>query len=144
MLIVLVTIFLLVEIPMAIATLIHVLSNLGLFEGESHLHYLKLIIILCNFIIMLSFPLNFAIYCGMSAQFRNTFKSLLIDNVPGCHSLLARATDEEATQEEAEPTTQAPANVHRMGPSRNGTPTTAMPMAAMDTNPRNGSKIQNF
>ena len=25
---------------------------------------------------MLSFPLNFAIYCGMSAQFRNTFKAL--------------------------------------------------------------------
>lgn len=78
MLIVVVTVFLMVEIPMATATLIHVLSNMSVisFAMESY-KYLKITILLSNFIIMLSFPLNFAIYCGMSRQFRVTFKDLL-------------------------------------------------------------------
>ena len=81
MLIVVVSVFLLVEIQMAIATLVHLLVNMRViqFEGDSHLPYTQLTVLLCNFFIMLSFPLNFAIYCGMSAQFRNTFKTLLVD-----------------------------------------------------------------
>lgn len=65
---------------MALATLVHLLANMEVihFEGDSHRLYLQLTILLVNFIIMLSFPLNFAIYCGMSAQFRNTFKSLFL------------------------------------------------------------------
>lgn len=78
MLIVVVSVFLMVEIPMAIVTLVHMLANLSIiqFEGDSHQHYLNITVLICNFIIMLSFPLNFAIYCVMSAQFRNTFFSL--------------------------------------------------------------------
>ncbi len=48
------------------------------FEGDSHRPFTQITVLLVNFIIMLSFPLNFAIYCGMSAQFRNTFKALFV------------------------------------------------------------------
>ncbi|CAG2169880.1 unnamed protein product, partial [Oppiella nova] len=79
MLIVVVTVFLMVEIPMAVATLIHILANMSIisFANESY-KYLKITILVSNFIIMLSFPLNFAIYCGMSAKFRITFNELVI------------------------------------------------------------------
>jgi hypothetical protein len=77
MLIVVVTVFLMVEIPMACATLIHMLANMSLIPFvDEYYKYLKITILLTNFIIMLSFPLNFAIYCGMSQQFRHTFKQL--------------------------------------------------------------------
>jgi len=68
-----------VEIPMAIATFIHVLANVEIipFADESYT-YLKITVLVTNFIIMLSFPLNFAIYCGMSRQFRETFKELFV------------------------------------------------------------------
>ncbi|XP_017491262.1 PREDICTED: sex peptide receptor-like, partial [Rhagoletis zephyria] len=80
MLIVVVSVFLCVEIPMAIATIIHLLVNMEIitFEGDSHRPFTQITVLLVNFIIMLSFPLNFAIYCGMSAQFRNTFKALFV------------------------------------------------------------------
>jgi hypothetical protein len=82
MLIVVVTIFLMVEIPMAVATLIHVLASMSIipFAQESY-KYLKITILISNFIIMLSFPLNFAIYCGMSRQFRVTFNELFVKKV---------------------------------------------------------------
>lgn len=65
---------------MAIATIIHLLVNMEIlqFEGDSHRPFTQITVLLVNFIIMLSFPLNFAIYCGMSAQFRNTFKALFV------------------------------------------------------------------
>jgi len=82
MLIVVVTVFLMVEIPMAVATLTHVLASLSIipFAQENYI-YLKITILISNFIIMLSFPLNFAIYCGMSRQFRVTFRELFIKKV---------------------------------------------------------------
>ena len=82
MLIVVVTIFLMVEIPLAVTTLIHVLANMSLigFADESY-RYLQLTLIITNFIIMLSFPLNFAIYCGMSQQFRTTFYQLFVQKL---------------------------------------------------------------
>jgi len=65
---------------MAIATMVHLFANMDIihFEGDSHRLYLQLTILLVNFLIMLSFPLNFAIYCMMNAQFRNTLKSLFV------------------------------------------------------------------
>jgi hypothetical protein len=82
MLIVVVTVFLMVEIPMAVATLIHVLASMSIipFAQEGY-KYLKITILISNFIIMLSFPLNFAIYCGMSRQFRVTFNELFVKKV---------------------------------------------------------------
>ncbi|KAK3735028.1 hypothetical protein RRG08_001819 [Elysia crispata] len=37
----------------------------------------EILSLLSNFFILLSYPLNFFIYCGMSKQFRTTFKSLI-------------------------------------------------------------------
>ena len=80
--IVVVTVFLMVEIPMAVATLIHVLANTSIIPfPEENFKYLKLTVLITNFIIMLSFPLNFAIYCGMSRQFRETFSQLFIKKI---------------------------------------------------------------
>ena len=42
------------------------------------MNYAKTVI---NFLIILSYPLNFGIYCGMSRQFRETFKELFITPV---------------------------------------------------------------
>ena len=36
------------------------------------------LVLFTNFFIILSYPINFAIYCGMSRQFRETFKELFI------------------------------------------------------------------
>ncbi|CAG2169879.1 unnamed protein product [Oppiella nova] len=98
MLMVVVTVFLMVEIPMAVATLIHVLANTAIIPfPDENFKYLKITILITNFIIMLSFPLNFAIYCGMSRQFRETFSQLFIkklrDQVQGSKSAVTTATN---------------------------------------------------
>ncbi|CAG2105765.1 unnamed protein product [Medioppia subpectinata] len=98
MLIVVVTVFLMVEFPMAVATLIHVLANTAIIPfPEENFKYLKITVLITNFIIMLSFPLNFAIYCGMSRQFRETFSQLFIkklrDQVQGSKSAVTTATN---------------------------------------------------
>ena len=128
MLIVVVSVFLLVEIPMAIATLIHLLVNLGIihFQDDSHLPYTKLTILLCNFIIMLSFPLNFAIYCGMSAQFRNTFKALFASNLfsqwhSGSQSILPQDNNTVSLAIVGDGASTVPANVRRTSSAANKT-----------------------
>ncbi|GJQ79651.1 SPR [Trypoxylus dichotomus] len=77
MLIVVVTVFLIVEIPLAVVTLLHVLSSSVLSEFLDY-HIAHILILFSNFFIILSYPINFAIYCGMSRQFRETFKELFI------------------------------------------------------------------
>lgn len=77
MLIVVVTVFLIVEIPLAVVTLLHVLSSL-VFKEFLNYHIANVFILFTNFFIILSYPINFAIYCGMSRQFRETFKELFI------------------------------------------------------------------
>nr|ATQ64327.1 B-type allatostatin receptor [Megabalanus volcano] len=79
MLIVVVTAFLIVEIPMAIFTCLHIVENLlgnevVLLDPDSR----QALVVIINFIISLSYPINFAIYCGMSRQFRETFSDLFI------------------------------------------------------------------
>ena len=67
--------FLLVEFPLAILIIIFIVQNT--FEInliESHVSLVASLII--NLFIMLSYPLNFFIYCGMSRQFRQTFIDL--------------------------------------------------------------------
>ena len=76
MLIVVVSVFLLVEIPLAIATSLHVMAALDLINVNYD--YLNMCILFTNFFIVLSYPLNFAIYCGMSKQFRETFTQLFM------------------------------------------------------------------
>ncbi|XP_067006765.1 sex peptide receptor [Anabrus simplex] len=76
MLIVVVTVFLLVEIPLAVVTVLHIYSN----SIQEILDYsvANILILFTNFFIIVSYPINFAIYCGMSRQFRETFKELFI------------------------------------------------------------------
>ena len=68
-------VFLAVELPLGVITILHIASS----TIHEFLDYsvVKPIIIFINLCICLSYPLNFGIYCGMSQQFRDTFKQLL-------------------------------------------------------------------
>lgn len=74
MLIVVVTVFLIVEIPLAVITALHIVSSLVI----EFLNYgvANLFILFANIFLIFSYPINFGIYCGMSRQFRETFKEL--------------------------------------------------------------------
>jgi hypothetical protein len=76
MLIVVVTVFLLVETPLAVVTVLHIISS----TITEILDYsiANVLILFTNFFIIVSYPINFAIYCGMSRQFRETFKDLFV------------------------------------------------------------------
>lgn len=76
MLIVVVTVFLAVEIPLAVITVLHIISS-GITEILDY-NIANVLILFSNFFIIVSYPINFAIYCGMSRQFRETFKELFI------------------------------------------------------------------
>lgn len=76
MLIVVVTVFLLVEVPLAVLTILHIISS-SIIEFLDY-HVVNICILFSNFFIIVSYPINFAIYCGMSRQFRETFKDLFI------------------------------------------------------------------
>lgn len=76
MLIVVVTVFLIVEIPLAVITALHIISTL-LIQFLDY-NVANSFILFANFFLIVSYPINFAIYCGMSRQFRETFKELFI------------------------------------------------------------------
>lgn len=77
MLIVIVSVFLLLEIPITFTTILHLIQNTLLVTLLDY-NILNTIILVTNFFIILSYPINFAIYCGMSRQFRQTFSQLFI------------------------------------------------------------------
>lgn len=79
MLIVVVTVFLIVEIPLAVVTILHIISSS--VQEILDYHIANVLVVFINFFIILSYPINFAIYCGMSRQFRETFKELFIRGV---------------------------------------------------------------
>ena len=75
MLVVVVGAFLLVEFPLALLLIVMIVDNtfdLSLLD-ENAMHIAPMLI---NLFILLSYPINFFIYCGMSRQFRETFKGL--------------------------------------------------------------------
>ncbi|XP_045209597.1 sex peptide receptor-like [Mercenaria mercenaria] len=75
MLVAVVGLFLLVEFPLGIIMTLYVTDNtfdLKLFSENVY----SIMTSMSNFFILLSYPLNFFIYCGMSRQFRETFKRL--------------------------------------------------------------------
>nr|CAD7585973.1 unnamed protein product [Timema genevievae] len=76
MLIVVVTVFLLVEIPLAVVTTLHIISS-SITEILDY-SIANVLVLFTNFFIIVSYPINFAIYCGMSRQFRETFKELFV------------------------------------------------------------------
>merc|ERR1719412_747277 len=88
MLIVVIAVFLAVELPLSTMAALHTISS---SMGEDFLDYnlVSNIILFINVIICLSYPLNFAIYCGMSRQFRTTFREVIINPVINFFSLCA-------------------------------------------------------
>uniref|UniRef100_A0A182JY91 G-protein coupled receptors family 1 profile domain-containing protein n=1 Tax=Anopheles christyi TaxID=43041 RepID=A0A182JY91_9DIPT len=78
MLIVVVTVFLVVEIPLGVITALHIISSL-MYEFLDY-YVANLFILFANFFLIVSYPINFAIYCGMSRQFRETFKGIFIQS----------------------------------------------------------------
>jgi len=74
-----VTLFLIVEVPMAIHLIISGLLKL-LKPGYSS-EFLHSSIQLLNFAILLSYPINFFIYCRMSRAFRDAFTKLLCPSI---------------------------------------------------------------
>ncbi|XP_030079383.1 sex peptide receptor [Drosophila hydei] len=81
MLIVVVSVFLIAEIPIAVVTSMHIVSSLII----EFLDYgiANIFIMLTNFFLVLSYPINFGIYCGMSRQFRETFKEIFMGRMAG-------------------------------------------------------------
>lgn len=81
MLIVVVSVFLIAEIPIAVVTSMHIVSSLII----EFLDYgiANVFILLTNFFLVLSYPINFGIYCGMSRQFRETFKEIFMGRMAG-------------------------------------------------------------
>ncbi|XP_049819701.1 sex peptide receptor [Aethina tumida] len=84
MLIVVVSVFLFVEIPLVIVTLLHVISS-AFYEFLDY-NMANTLILFSNFCISVSYPINFGIYCGMSRQFRETFKDLFIRGSVGARN----------------------------------------------------------
>lgn len=76
MLIVVVSVFLLAEIPIAVVTVMHIVSSLIIEFLDYGLA--NICILLTNFFLVVSYPINFGIYCGMSRQFRETFKEIFL------------------------------------------------------------------
>ncbi|XP_058837523.1 sex peptide receptor [Topomyia yanbarensis] len=84
MLIVVVTVFLVAEIPLAVITALHIISSL-IYEFLDY-YIANMFILFANFFLIISYPINFAIYCGMSRQFRETFKEIFVKSakqIPG-------------------------------------------------------------
>lgn len=75
MLIIVVSVFLIVEVPLAIITSLHVFASMKIITFLDY-RLANLCILLLNFFLILSYPVNFALYCGMSRQFRETFKDI--------------------------------------------------------------------
>ena len=98
MLIVIIFVYLSTEIPFMVITILHVLSTryhdeykcvktLSIVFHPSFLMPLldynvaSNICLVINAFICLFFPLNFAVYCGMSQDFRNTFNKMFVDKI---------------------------------------------------------------
>ena len=77
MMVAVVGLFLVVELPSGVLFIIMVVQNtfsLNIISEEKT----SVTTLIFNSFILLSYPVNFFIYCGMSRQFRNTFKRLFI------------------------------------------------------------------
>ena len=81
MLVLVVGVFLIVELPLGIYFIIMIIDNtfdLMIVQGQAA----AIANMFINLFILLSYPLNFFIYCGMSRQFRETFKRLFVPDAP--------------------------------------------------------------
>ncbi|VDM75814.1 unnamed protein product [Strongylus vulgaris] len=76
MLIVVIVLFLVTEIPAALIFIIHVLS-VSLKSYVINYQLLNVLLIVRNVLIVISYPFRFAIYCGMSQQFRDVVRQVM-------------------------------------------------------------------
>jgi hypothetical protein len=81
MLLTVVGVFLLVEFPLAVMLVTMIIENQ--FESVQLMDpgERRTATLFINLVIMFSYPVNFFIYCGMSHQFRQTFKRLFLFSV---------------------------------------------------------------
>lgn len=94
MLIVILSVFLITEIPLAIITLLHIFSSqefLVVFTPYQY-HIIRKFFIASNFFITLSYPINFAIYCGMSRQFLETFRETFLHHPYICKKKISNVS----------------------------------------------------
>lgn len=75
MLVVVIIIFLLIEIPAAAIYILHIYLVTQNVQNADY-HSINIALIFRNVMIPLSYPINFAVYCGMSRQFRLTVLQL--------------------------------------------------------------------
>jgi len=81
MLVAVVGVFLVVEFPLAVIFIIVIIENtldIAIVNPDS----MATASLFVNLFILLSYPVNFFIYCGMSQQFRSTLRSLLLCRSP--------------------------------------------------------------
>ncbi|VDO29628.1 unnamed protein product [Haemonchus placei] len=76
MLLVVIAIFLLIEIPVALIFIMHLLAVFYRLLDMSDYKTVNNLLIIRNFLIILTYPLNFAIYFGMSSSFKLQFRQL--------------------------------------------------------------------
>ena len=81
MLVLVVTVFLVIEIPLMIITILHALSSDTLDYEVA-----EIVILVINILTCLTSPLNFAIYCGTSKEFRNKFGQLFLTHCRGAET----------------------------------------------------------
>src|SRR6218665_70536 len=77
MLVTVVGVFLLVEFPLMLFLIMMITENtfgVEILETETRVSASLIL----NLFILISYPVNFFIYCGMSRQFRNTFRALFV------------------------------------------------------------------
>jgi len=89
MLIVVIAVFLAVELPLSTMTALHTISS-NVEQDFLDYELVGNITLFINCIICLSYPLNFAIYCGMSRQFRTTFRALFLTPLQRCCHIVTR------------------------------------------------------
>ena len=96
MLILVVTVFLVVEVPVMIITMLHALST----EEHPLMDYniAETLILILNSLTCLSSPINLAIYCGTSKLFRDTFRKLFRDTFKTVFRNNAAGQKEEAPE----------------------------------------------
>ncbi|KAK6765882.1 hypothetical protein RB195_025666 [Necator americanus] len=76
MLLVVIAIFLLIEIPVALIFIMHLLVVFYRLLDMNDYKTVNNLLIIRNFLIILTYPLNFAIYFGMSSSFKLQFRQL--------------------------------------------------------------------
>ena len=94
MLVTVVGVFLAVELPQAVTLILLIAQytfSLRIFSRESS----AVASLVCNLVILLSYPTNFFIYCAMSRAFRTTFAELF------CSAAYRRSLEKHATATDA-------------------------------------------